>query len=210
MPKISQSQFSPNKLYSLLKQSKGFLNHEQMKQMIYDNNAFLTRDIILDHVKRGIIKINPFNLSNLGNASYDGTLDHTEFRRLKSANELVPITNDVDYKNYTEIFRPKNNLLYLAPGETILARTREIIELPNNIIGAIDGRSRFARMFLTVHTTATYIQPGTSNRQILEISNIGRHTLALHTKDLRICQIYFMRCSGSAPHRGRYTNEQKW
>lgn len=201
---------SPEELYNFLKQAKDFKSPEELVQMIHGNNAFLTRDIILDLIEKGEIVIDPFDEKQLGSVSYDCKLDHTEFRRPKRDNSLIRINNEVDYLDYTEVFKPKNGIIVLPPGRTILARTLEIVKLPNNIMGAIDGRSRFGRLFLTAHVTASYIKPGTGNRQVLEISNIGEETYEIEVEGLKLCQIYFMRCSGSAPHVGRYTTVTDW
>lgn len=198
-------------LYKILKLAKDFKSPDEMMEMIHYNNAFLTRDIILDLIKKGEIVIEPFNEGQLGGVSYDCRVDPTEFRIPNRDNGVIRINNEVNYQHYTEVFNPKNGIIVLPPGGTIRARTLEVIKLPNNIMGAIDGRSRFARMDITAHVTASYIQPGTSNRQVLEVVNFGKNTYEIEVNSLRLCQIYFMRCSGFAPpHNGRYAAETGW
>ena len=94
-----------------------------------------------------------------------------------------------------------------APGETIHGITRERITLPGNIAGWLEGRSRFARLGLMIHVTAGFVNPGVSNRQVLEISNLAGRPLRLHP-GTRLCQIVLQRCEGSAIYTGRFARQQ--
>ena len=55
----------------------------------------LTRNVILDEIKKGRIKISPLNKRNIGPASVDLTLDN-EFRVLEK--EKIVLTEGIDYK----------------------------------------------------------------------------------------------------------------
>ena len=83
----------------------------------------------------------------------------------------------------------------------------ETISLPEDICGWIQGRSRFARLGLMVHITASLIQPGSKGRQVLEIFNAGNVALRLYP-GTKICQVIFERCEGKASYRGGFL-EQK-
>ena len=61
----------------------------------------------------------------------------------------------------------------LDPGEFILAKTYESITIPKNLIALVEGRSTYARMGLSMHQTAPWIQPGWNGPIILEIMNNG-------------------------------------
>lgn len=80
----------------------------------------------------------------------------------------------------------------LSPGEFILASTEEIVTLPGNILGRLEGRSSIARLGLTVHVTAGIIDPGFSGRITLEIANLGPKSITLYP-GMRICAISFDR-----------------
>ena len=48
----------------------------------------------------------------------------------------------------------------LEPNGFVLVPTYESVKIPNNLIGLIEGRSTYARIGLTMHQTAPWIQPG--------------------------------------------------
>jgi deoxycytidine triphosphate deaminase len=50
----------------------------------------------------------------------------------------------------------------LAPGAFVLALTYESITVPKKLIALVEGRSTYARVGLSMHQTAPWIQPGFS------------------------------------------------
>ena len=48
----------------------------------------------------------------------------------------------------------------LHPGEFVLASTLEYIEVPDDIVARLDGKSSLGRMGLIIHSTAGYVDPG--------------------------------------------------
>ena len=94
----------------------------------------------------------------------------------------------------------------LEPGRTVHGITRERIFLPPDICGWLEGRSRIARLGLTVHVTSGFIQPAVSNHQVLEMSNVSGRTLRIHP-GIRICQIVLQRCEGEAIYRGQFASQ---
>ncbi|MBZ0227359.1 MAG: dCTP deaminase [Bauldia sp.] len=79
----------------------------------------------------------------------------------------------------------------LVPGEFVLALTYESIRVPKNMIALVEGRSTYARMGLSMHQTAPWIQPGWSGPIVLEISNHGKFTIKLTPLVDRPCQLTF-------------------
>ena len=73
--------------------------------------------------------------------------------------------------------------------------------------GRLEGRSRYARIGLSVHITAGFVHPGVSNKQVLEIVNSGPYDLVLKP-GLKICQLIIERAEGKAVYSGIYS-EQK-
>ncbi len=57
----------------------------------------------------------------------------------------------------------------LSPGEFVLALTHESITVPKNLIALVEGRSTYARVGLSMHQTAPWIQPGWSGPIVLEL-----------------------------------------
>ena len=163
----------------------------------------LTRDEILAEIEKGSIRIEPLNRKNIGPASYDLTLA-PEFRLFKN-NPPVALTENTDYRKFTRLI--SINSIVLKPGELVLGITREKITLPGNVCGWLEGRSRFARLGLQVHITAAFVQPGVSNRQVLEMKNDSPMPLRLKS-GLRVCQIIFQRTEGKAKYKGIFQNQR--
>jgi len=52
------------------------------------------------------------------------------------------------------------------------------------------------------------VQPGVSNRQVLEISNVAGRTLELHA-GVRICQLVLLRAEGRSQYQGRFAHQEE-
>jgi len=92
----------------------------------------------------------------------------------------------------------------LGPNEFILALTHESICVPKNLIALVEGRSTYARMGLSMHQTAPWIQPGWSGPIVLEIMNNGPVRIALTPLVDRPCQITFFELKSDVPDSALY------
>jgi dCTP deaminase len=164
----------------------------------------LTRDAIKAEIKKGRIVIEPaLPDSSIQVASVDLSLSNV-FRVFQKAEGIIDVVEATDYREITiEIIK---DVILLSPGETILGVTNEKITLPDDICGWLEGRSRFARLGLLIHISAGLIQPGVSNHQVLEITNLGPSVLALHAGE-RICQLAFQRLEGHATYNGKFQGQ---
>lgn len=166
----------------------------------------LSRDEIVREVEAGRIKIEPFERNNLSTASIDLTVSRY-FRRLVRVDDPIEVRVEVDYRSpsITRLVEvPQGGFIEVAPQETLLGITQERIGLPDDVCGWFEGRSRFARLGLLVHISAGFMQPGTFNNQVLEISNMSPRPLRLFP-GTPLCQFIFQRTAGKAKHSGRYT-----
>ena len=155
-------------------------------------------------LKEGIIKVEPFSWDQLGPGSIDLHLAN-EFTVFKKVREVLHITDDTDYRLISETIRV-NDFFVLMPGESALARTVEKITLPDDICGRLEGRSRFSRLGLLVHITASFMHPGISNHQILEMYNASPFPLAVHP-GTKICQFVFEKTIGKGHYHGRFADQ---
>jgi dCTP deaminase len=87
----------------------------------------------------------------------------------------------------------------LEPGRFILAMTHESIRVPKNMIALVEGRSTYARVGLSMHQTAPWIQPGWSGPIILEIMNHGPLRIELTPLIDRPCQLTFFELKTELP-----------
>ncbi len=169
--------------------------------------SILTREEILKEIERGNIKIDPFSESHLGPASLDLHLSN-EFRVFKKMRRVIEIKDETSYEDVTEKITVDNHLV-LMPGEMVLGITVEKITLSPGICGWLEGRSRFARLGLLVHISTSFIQPGISNKQCLEIINFSPMPLALFP-GTSICQFIFQRTIGEARYSGRFKDQDEY
>jgi dCTP deaminase len=166
----------------------------------------LTREQILREIKQGTIEIEPFQEDQVGPGSIDLHLGN-EFRVFKKLRNACIVEDSISVEELTERLEAEESFT-LMPGETVLGITRERVKLPSNICGWLEGRSRFARMGLVIHMTASFIQPGINNRQVLEIGNLAPFPLVLKP-GVRICQIILERTEGKAFYQGRFMNQNR-
>ncbi|HRL11012.1 MAG TPA: dCTP deaminase [Aggregatilineales bacterium] len=78
----------------------------------------------------------------------------------------------------------------LHPNTFVLAITLEHVELPDDIVGRLEGRSSLGRLGIIVHATASVIDPGWKGRIVLELANHGQMPVALYP-GMRICSVTF-------------------
>jgi dCTP deaminase len=167
--------------------------------------AILAKDEIIKRIDAGEIIIEPLDRTRIGPASIDLTLDDS-FRIFKNIHSLVHLTENPDIDAVSEIIKV-TDFLTLMPNQTAHGVTKEKITFPPNVCGWIQGRSRFARFGLMVHVTASFIQPGTSNHQVLEMNNAGPMPIAIHP-GISVCQIIFEETIGSGNYNGKYTDQK--
>lgn len=117
--------------------------------------------------------IEPCELRNIQPASVD----------LRLGSELKTLDNKTFYLD-------NKNYYSLKPGEFILASTLESVQIPEDIVGIVDGKSSLARLGLSIHQTAGYIDPGFHGNITLELKNESDKLLTLR-KGMLICQIRF-------------------
>ncbi len=168
--------------------------------------SVLTRDAILRELESGRLRIEPFALDQVGPASIDLHLGDELRVPLEVTNGPIDVTDDTTPEKYTRVIAFEKPYV-LAPGHTVHGITRERLFLPPDLCAWIEGRSRIARLGLTVHVSSGFVQPGVSNHQVLEMSNVSGRPLAIHP-GIRICQIVLQRTEGSAVYRGRFAEQE--
>jgi len=166
----------------------------------------LTHDEILKEIAAGHIQVDPYSPECVGPASIDLHLGN-EFRVFRKVHDIVRVSLESNYEEITERIQVDDHLL-LMPQETVLGITQEKITLAANLCGWLEGRSRFSRLGLLVHISASFMQPGIDNKQILEISNFSPMPLALYP-GIAICQFIFQRTLGEAKYAGRFKNQKE-
>jgi dCTP deaminase len=67
----------------------------------------------------------------------------------------------------------------IHPGEFVLGVTQERVELPDDLVARIEGKSSLGRLGLIVHATAGFVDPGFAGTLTLEITNLTRVPIIL-------------------------------
>ena len=86
------------------------------------------------------------------------------------------------------------NAFILHPGEFVLGQTLEWVELPDDLVARLEGKSSLGRLGLLIHSTAGYVDPGWKGNLTLELSNVANLPIALY-RGMKIGQISFFRMS---------------
>ena len=166
----------------------------------------LTREEILKEMAVGTLVIEPFEKGQVGPGSIDLRLGN-EFRVFKKLRNALTVDDRISLEDLTERVVVDDSFT-LMPGETVLGITQERIKLPSNVCGWLEGRSRFARIGLVIHMTASFVQPGVNNRQVLEIGNLAPFPIVLRP-GVRICQIILERTEGEASYQGTFRDQDQ-
>ncbi len=85
----------------------------------------------------------------------------------------------------------KAEMFVIHPGEFVLGVTEEYVELPDDVVARIEGKSSLGRLGLIVHATAGFVDPGFKGTLTLEITNLTRVPIKLYP-GLLIAQLSFM------------------
>ena len=139
----------------------------------------------------GQVVIRPYDPADLQPSSVDLHLDHS-FRVFR--NNRYPFI-DVRQKqpDLTELLTVSpDEPFILHPGEFVLGQTLEWVELPNDLVARLEGKSSLGRLGLLIHSTAGYVDPGWKGNLTLELSNVANLPIALYF-GMKIGQISFFR-----------------
>lgn len=159
-------------------------------------------------IAEGELSIAPYDPEQMNEASYDLTLGpivrcyHTV--QSDPASVLDPKRPETLATSYDVI--PDSGLV-LQPGRGYLLHTNERI-CARSLVGVIDGKSTLGRLFMLVHYTAGYVDPGFDGQYTLECSVV--HPLRIYP-GMRIAQVRFHTTVGivrSYQERGQYVGDK--
>jgi dCTP deaminase len=102
----------------------------------------------------------------------------------------------------------------IHPGEFALGATQEWVELPDDLVARIEGKSSLGRLGLLTHSTAGFVDPGFSGHITLELSNVANLPITLWP-GMKIGQLCLFRLTtpaehpyGSAVYGSRYQDQR--
>jgi dCTP deaminase len=150
------------------------------------------RDIRTE-IEAGRVVIRPYDPADLQPSSVDLHLDRA-FRVFRN-NRYPYIDVRSPQPDLTELLHVADDEPFvLHPGEFVLGQTLEWVELPDDVVARLEGRSSLGRIGLLIHSTAGYVDPGWKGNLTLELSNVANLPIALYS-GMKIGQISFVRMS---------------
>ena len=175
--------------------------------------AILSDRTIKNKLAENKITISPLDWNNIQPASVDLLLapaidvyDNCALPFIDVRQDLTGLTK--------RIVIPDDEPFILHPGEFVLGSTLEWVELPDDIVARLEGKSSLGRLGLVIHSTAGFVDPGWKGDLTLELSNNSKLPITLYS-GMKICQISFMalttpadRPYGSAGLGSRYQGQK--
>ena len=155
------------------------------------------RDIRAE-ITAGRVKVEPFTEAMVQPSSVDVRLDR--FFRTFENHKYEVIDPSKEQPDLTrEVAVAPDEFFILHPGEFVLASTYEVITLPDDIAGRLEGKSSLGRLGLLTHSTAGFIDPGFSGHITLELSNVANLPVKLFP-GMKIGQLCLIKLSSPAEH----------
>ena len=178
--------------------------------------SLLNNKQILDYRAKGEIVIEPYDPKRLNTASYDVTLGEWFFREQPLSEDWGSDSNIYNiysedhvrrvwgepqqakpysfYKSkgiYLENISDDDKIIFIDPGERILAHTQEMIGGRSTVTTMMKARSSAGRNFISVCSCAGYGDIGYYTYWTMEISNLSDHFRIPLVVGRRYAQIVF-------------------
>jgi len=146
----------------------------------------------------GRVVLEPFDDAMVQPSSVDVRMD--KFFRVFENHRYPHIDPAEEQAELTRLVEPApGEPFILHPGEFVLASTYEVVTLPDDIAGRLEGKSSLGRLGLLTHSTAGFIDPGFSGHVTLELSNVATLPIKLWP-GMKIGQLCLFRLSSPAEH----------
>jgi dCTP deaminase len=168
---------------------------------------------IRKEVESGRLVLEPWDAELLQPSSIDVRLDR--FFRVFNNSAYTHIDPAVQQDELTSLVEAEGDSPFvLHPGEFVLGSTLEVVTVPDDLAGRLEGKSSLGRLGLLTHSTAGFIDPGFSGHITLELSNVANLPITLWP-GMKIGQLCLFRLSspsehpyGSAVYGSRYQGQR--
>jgi dCTP deaminase len=155
------------------------------------------RDIRAE-IAKGRVVLTPYDESMVQPSSVDVRLDR--YFRVFENHRYPHIDPSVEQPDLTRLVEPTGGEPFiLHPGEFVLASTYEVVHLPDDVAGRLEGKSSLGRLGLLTHSTAGFVDPGFDGHVTLELSNVATLPIKLWP-GMKIGQLCLFRLSSPAEH----------
>ena len=161
----------------------------------------------------GRVVLDPYDPIMVQPSSVDVRID--KYFRVFENHRYPHIDPAIEQPDLTRLVEPAvDEPFILHPGEFVLASTYEVITLPDDVAGRLEGKSSLGRLGLLTHSTAGWIDPGFSGHVTLELSNVATLPIKLWP-GMKIGQLCLFRTSspsefpyGSSVYGSRYQGQR--
>ena len=156
--------------------------------------------VLSDHtikmmLAEGKIVVEPLGEGCIQPASVDVHLDKHILVFRNSRRPYIDVREDLS--DLTEMEEIGDHPFMLHPGEFVLGSTLEVIEIPDDLVARLEGKSSLGRVGLLIHSTAGYVDPGWKGHLTLELSNVANLPITLY-HGMKIGQLSFLQLSTPA------------
>lgn len=152
---------------------------------------------IREALAAGRIVIDPLEPSFIQPSSVDLRVD-SAFRVFE--NHRYPhIDPRSPQEDLTKLIEVGDEPFVLHPGEFVLGSTLERVQLGEDIVARLEGKSSLGRLGLLIHSTAGFVDPGFDGYLTLELSNVANLPIAIYP-GMKIGQISFYQMTTAADH----------
>jgi len=187
--------------------SKVYKQMETWSQIVYDylrggesvksgtdNFSGILPDWIIEkYIREGTIKISPLP-KNWQDAIDQVSMDFhmgVNIKLFKAGTyRFIDTKRGLPNDAMEEINLEEGDPFILEPGSFAIASTREVLRLPADILGRLEGKSSLARLGILVHSTAARFDPGWNGAPVLELGNLGPKPAILYC-GMPICAFTF-------------------
>ncbi len=153
---------------------------------------------IKSEISVGRVQVEPYDEAMIQPSSIDVRLDR--WFRVFENHKYPHIDPSIEQEDLTRLLETDGDEPFiLHPGEFVLGSTYEVVTLPDDVAGRLEGKSSLGRLGLLTHSTAGFIDPGFSGHVTLELSNVATLPITLYP-GMKIGQLCLFRLSSPAEY----------
>ncbi|MCK8517835.1 dCTP deaminase [Methanoculleus sp. 7T] len=149
---------------------------------------------IEDRIRHGYIKVDPYDPNLIQPNSLDIRLGSHFVWYVPGDTVIDPYERESVCSNTEETVADS---IVLRPGQFLLAETLEAIELPDDVVASIEGKSSIARLGIELHQTGGWIDAGFRGTITLEMCNVNSRPVRVYA-GMPIGQLVFYRTDRAA------------
>ena len=188
--------------------------------LMSNNKSVLSDREIIQMSAKGMLFETPIDPDQIQPNSVDLRLGETcsELRvntHLRGGGHYIDTHSEIKYRTGRFNFKLDQNgnkepFYMLAPGEFVLMASKDVINIPNGIIGFVQGRSSIARLGIQTEQ-AGLIDAGFRGTITFEVFNQTKYYIKLYA-GMRFAQVYFFHAQNAdklygKEHQSKYMNQ---